>query len=129
LGLGPCRPKCDNPVGVTGCHIAAIPRICGDNSSKVARHPLFHPVRFIDDDEIPVHLTETGQNLLPLRKVQRRNDSRSVHPLVHAKLVANVLALENEELGVKFFLEFALPLKREICGTYDENSFGEAAQL
>ena len=60
-----------------------------------------HAVRLIDDHEVPVHLPKPGQDVGALRQVERRDDSLALQPLVHAELVADVLPLHHQELGIE----------------------------
>ena len=52
-----------------------------------------------------------------------------LQPLVHAELVADVLALHDEELLVELLLQFALPLEGEVRRADDQDALGEAAEL
>ena len=81
------------------------------------------------DHQIPVNLPESGQDLGTLGEVERGDDPLLLHPLVDAELIADVAALEHEKLFVELLLELALPLKRQVGGTDDENPFNEARSL
>ena len=83
----------------------------------------------VDNHQVPMDLTQTGQDLQPLGQVQRRDQLFLLQPLVHAELIANVGALENDELLVELLLEFPLPLEGEIRGGDDQDSLGQAPQL
>src|SRR5207237_518671 len=50
-------------------------------------------------------------------------------PLVDAELVANVVSLDDQKFLVEFFAQLALPLKRQVRGTDDENALGEPTEL
>lgn len=52
-----------------------------------------------------------------------------LQPLVHAELIPDVAALEDQKLRVELLLELALPLEGEIGGADDEDALGQAAQL
>jgi hypothetical protein len=86
-------------------------------------------VGLIDNDEVPVDLPQSRKEFRPLRQVQRRDDPIALHPLVHAKLLPDVLALHHKELRVEFLLQFALPLKGEICGADDQDALGQTSKL
>ncbi len=88
-----------------------------------------HAVRLVDDDEVPVNLPQPRQNVLPFGEVEGRDDALLLLPLVEPKLLADVRALHDLELGLEFLLQFALPLEGEVRGTDDQNPLGEAAQL
>ena len=88
-----------------------------------------HPVRLIHDDQIPMDLTQPGEDLLALGQVEGGDDSVLLDPLVHAELVADVLTFEHEELRVELLLELALPLEGEVGRADDQDALGEAAQL
>ena len=64
-----------------------------------------------------------------LRQVERRDDLVALQPLVHAELVADVLALHDQELRVELLLQFALPLEGEVGRADDQDALGEAAEL
>src|SRR5713226_1358994 len=88
-----------------------------------------HPVSLIDNDEVPLDLPQTRQNCFPLREIERRNDLAVFEPLVDSELLANITALQNDELLVKLLLKFALPLEREVCRTQNENPLNQSAKL
>ena len=52
-----------------------------------------------------------------------------LQPLVDAELVADVLALQDQELLVELLLQLALPLEGEVGRADDQDALGEAAQL
>ncbi|TKS61877.1 MAG: hypothetical protein EWM72_00002 [Nitrospira sp.] len=56
-------------------------------------------------------LAKTGKDVGPLRKVQRREDMLVLKPLIDTELVTEGIALDDMELLVELFLEFALPLE------------------
>ena len=74
-------------------------------------------------------LAQPGQDVLALRQVERGDDPVLFEPLIHAELVADVLALEDKELGVELFLQLALPLEGEVRRADDQDALGEAAQF
>ena len=88
-----------------------------------------HAVSFVHDHEIPLHLAQTGQDLVALGQVQRSDDLLLLHPLVDAELIAQITALEDEELFVELLLELALPLEGEIGRCDDEDPLRKATQL
>ena len=88
-----------------------------------------HAVRLVDDHEVPMNLPQPGKDFGPLRQVERRDDPIAFQPLVHAELVADVLALHDQELRVELLLQFALPLEGEVGRADDQDALGEAAQL
>ena len=57
------------------------------------------------------------------------DDLLLLQPLVDAELVADVAALEHEELLVELLLELALPLEGQVRGADHEDPLGETAQL
>ena len=95
----------------------------------VALIPSRHAVRLVDDHQIPVDLLQPWQDLGALGKVQRGDDLLLLHPLVDAELIADVAALQDEELFVELLLQLALPLEGEVRGADHENPFDESAQL
>lgn len=95
----------------------------------VALIPRRHPVRLVHDDEIPMRLPQTRQDLVALRKVERRDDPLPLHPPVDPELVADVSAFQNQKLLVELLLQFPLPLEREVRGTDHENPLGQAPKL
>ena len=70
-----------------------------------------------------------GRISVSLGKVERRDDLLLFQPLIDAELIADVAALENEELLIEFFLQFPLPLEGEVGRADDENPLGKPAQL
>ena len=52
-----------------------------------------------------------------------------LQPLVDAELVADVAALQDEELLVELLLQFPLPLEGQVGRADDQDPFGQAAQL
>jgi hypothetical protein len=86
-----------------------------------------HAVRLVHNDQVPVDLTQPGQDVLALRQIKRGDDPVLFEPLIHAELVADVLPFEYEELGIELFLQLALPLKSEVGGAYDQDTLGKAA--
>ena len=88
-----------------------------------------HPVCLVDDDQIPVHLAQTWQNVGALGQVERRDHPIPLEPLVDAELLPKVLSLHDQERGVVLFLELTLPLEGEVRGADDEDPLGQAAQL
>src|SRR6266545_2226257 len=83
------------------------------------------PVGFVHNHQIPVYLAKTRQNIFTLSQVERSKNLLLFQPLVHAKLIADIAALHNEEFFVELFFKLPLPLKREIRGTDDQDSLGE----
>ena len=88
-----------------------------------------HAVRLIDDDQIPMHLLQPGQDLGALGEVERGDDLLLLQPLVDPELVADIAALHHQKRLVEFFPEFPLPLERQVRGADDEHPFNEAAEL
>ena len=88
-----------------------------------------HAVRLVNDDQVPMHLPQPGQDVGALGEVERSDDLSVRHPLVDAELVAKVATLEDKEGFVELFLELALPLEGQVGRTDHENPFDEAAQL
>jgi hypothetical protein len=86
-------------------------------------------VRLVHDDEVPVNLSQPGKDLGPLRQVKRRDHPIALQPLVHAELVADVLALHHQELGVELLFQFSLPLEGEVGRADDQDAFGETPKL
>ena len=95
----------------------------------VALVPRRHAVRLVDDHEVPVNLFESGQDLVALRQIERRDDLVPLHPLVDAELVADVAALEDDELLVELLAQFALPLERQVRRVNDQDALDESAEL
>ena len=83
-----------------------------------------HAVRLVDDHEIPVHLAQPRQDVLTLGQVERRDDLLLLHPLIDAELVAQIAALQYQELLVELLYELALPLESEVGRRNDEDAFG-----
>ena len=54
-----------------------------------------HAMCFVDDDEVPMNLPEAGQDIGALREIERCNDTAALEPLIHAELLADVLALHH----------------------------------
>ena len=88
-----------------------------------------HPVRLVHDDQVPVHLPQSRQDLVPLGQIQRGDHLRLLHPLVHAELRAELASLQHDERLVELLLQLALPLEREVRRRDDQDPLGEAAQL
>ena len=88
-----------------------------------------HPVRLVYDDEVPVRLAQSRQDVLALGQIERGHHLRLLHPLVHAELGAQVAALHHQERLVELLLQFPLPLEREIRRGDDQDAFGKAPQL
>src|SRR5690242_17361498 len=86
-------------------------------------------MRLINDHEVPMDLLQARQDRIPLRQVQRGDDLPMLQPLVDTELLANGVALQNDELLVEFFAQLALPLKRQIGGAYDQGAQTQAAQF
>ena len=83
----------------------------------------------VDDDQVPVDLPQAGQDVVALGQVERRDDLAVLQPLVDAELVADVAALEDQELLVELLLQLALPLEGEVGRADDQDPLGQAAQL
>ena len=88
-----------------------------------------HAVRLVHDNQVPVDLAQAGQDLRPLGKVQRRDELLLFEPLVDAELIADVVALDDEEFLVEFLLEFALPLEGKVRWGDDQNALAHAPEL
>lgn len=76
-----------------------------------------------------MHLSQSREDIGALGQVERGDDLVLFHPLVDAKLVADIAALQNHKLLIEFLLEFALPLEREVGRTDHQNPLDEASQL
>ena len=74
-------------------------------------------------------LPQPRKDVFALGQVQGGDDLVLLQPLVDAKLIADVAALEHEELFVELLLELALPLKRQIGGTHDQDALDQASKL
>ena len=83
----------------------------------------------IDNGQIPIRLAQPRKDVATLGQVKRGDDLFLLHPLVHAKLVADVTTLDDEELFVELFVQFALPLKGEIGRTDNKNPLGKPAEV
>ena len=83
-----------------------------------------HAVRLVHDDQVPVDLPQAGQDFRPLGQVERRDELLLFEPLVDAELVADVVALDDDELLVELLLQFALPLEGEVGGADDQDALG-----
>ncbi len=68
----------------------------------------------VHNHEVPVDLAQPGQDVLPLREVERRDDPLLLEPLVDAELITQVATLQNQKLLVEFLLQLPLPLEGEI---------------
>ena len=69
-----------------------------------------HPVGFINDYEVPMHLAQAGQNVGLLCEVERRDNALALQPLVDAELVADVLTFMTRNLVSNFSLSSRLAL-------------------
>ena len=76
-----------------------------------------------------MHLRQSRQDLGALGEVEGGNHLLLLQPLVDAELIAEVAALEHQELLVELLVQLPLPLERQVGGTDDEHLFDEAAQL
>src|SRR5437763_16460580 len=76
-----------------------------------------------------MNLAQAGQDFGPFREVQRRDELLLFEPLVDAELVADVVALDDEELLVELLLEFALPLEGEVRRGDDQDALAHAPEL
>ena len=76
-----------------------------------------------------MNLAKSRQDIFALCEIERSMNLLLLHPLIHAELIADVAALNDQEFFVEFFLKFALPLKREVRRTDDQDSLREASQL
>ena len=88
-----------------------------------------HAVRLVHDDEVPMDLPQPGKDFGPLRQIERRDHPIAFQPLVHAELVADVLALHHQELRVELLFQFALPLEGEVGRADDQDALGETPKL
>src|SRR5438552_18783988 len=86
-------------------------------------------MRLVHDDQIPMDLAQSREDLLSLGQVEGGNDTALLNPLIYAELVADVLTLEHEELRVELLLELALPLEGQVGRADDQDALGESAQL
>jgi hypothetical protein len=86
-------------------------------------------VRLVDDNEIPVDLAQAGQDVLALGEVERGDDLPLLKPLIDTELLADIAALQDQELFVEPLSQFPLPLEGEVGGADDEDALGEAAEL
>src|SRR2546428_12745855 len=73
-----------------------------------------HTVRFVNDDQIPLHLSKARKDFEPFGQVEGCQNLLLFQPLVHAELIANVVPFYYEEFLIELFLELALPLKGEV---------------
>ena len=88
-----------------------------------------HAVRLVHDDQVPVDLAQAGQDLRPLGQVEGGNQLLLFEPLVDAELVADVVALDDEELLVELLLEFPLPLEGEVGRGHDQDALAHPPEL
>ena len=58
---------------------------------------------FVHDHEIPVDLAQPREDVGALREVERSNDPAALEPLIHAELIADIAAFNNQEFLVEFF--------------------------
>ena len=70
-----------------------------------------------------------GRMSCALGEVERGDDAVALQPLVHAELLADVLALHDQELRVELLLQLALPLEGEVRRADDQDALGEAPKL
>jgi len=85
-----------------------------------------HAVRLVHDHQVPPHLPEARQDVLALGQVERGDQPVSLQPLVHPELLADITALENQELRVELL---ALPLEGQVGRADDQDALRWAAQL
>ena len=88
-----------------------------------------HPVGLVHNDQIPVDLPESGQNVLSFGQVKRGDGFLLFKPLIDPKLVPDVAALEDQKLLVELLSQFPLPLEGEIGRANDQDSFCKSPQL
>ena len=70
-----------------------------------------HAVGLVHDDQVPMNLPQSRQDLRPFGKVQGCDDLVLFYPLVDAELVANVTTFKDQELLVELLFQLALPLE------------------
>ena len=88
-----------------------------------------HAVRLVHNHQIPVHLFQAGKDFAALREVKRRQDLLLFEPLVDTELITDVISLDDQEFLVELFLQFSLPLERQVRRADDKDALGEAAEL
>ena len=88
-----------------------------------------HAMRLVNDHQVPMHLPQSGQRLGTLGEIEGGDDLLLLQPLVDAELIADIAALEHHEFLVELFLEFALPLERQIRRTDDQDPFNETPEF
>src|SRR6266545_8146746 len=76
-----------------------------------------------------MHLAQSWENLPALGQVQGCDHTLLFEPLVDAELVANIPALEYEELLVELLVQLPLPLKGEVRRNDNENALGQTAEF
>jgi len=86
-------------------------------------------VRLVHDHEIPVDLAQPRKYVSAFRQVERRDHPVALQPLIHAELLAKILPLHDEELGVELLLQLALPLKGEVRRADDQDALGKTVQF
>ena len=67
--------------------------------------------------------------VVPLGEVERGDNLPVFEPLIDAVLLADVAALEHDELLVELLLKLALPLEGEVGRADDQDAIGQAAKL
>lgn len=88
-----------------------------------------HAMGLVHNHEVPLDLAQPGQDVLPLREVERRDNPFLLEPLVDTELITQVAPLQDQKLLVEFLLQLPLPLECEIGGSDDQDSLGQAAHL
>ena len=63
-----------------------------------------HAVRFIHDDQVPVHLAQAGEDVIALGEIERRDDVLVLQPLIDPELVADVAPLSTRNVSSNFSL-------------------------
>src|SRR3989442_5403861 len=88
-----------------------------------------HAMGFIYDDEVPMDLFQSRQDVRSFGEVQGSEDLLVFNPLVDAELVADGVAPDDMELLVELLHQFALPLEGQIRRTDDEDALCQATKL
>ena len=92
--------------------------------------PRRHAMGLVHDYQVPViRLPDTGQDLLPLRQVHRRDDLGLVVPEVDAVLDAEIAAAQDVEGLLETIGQFTLPLEGEVGRADDEHALDQATKL
>jgi hypothetical protein len=76
-----------------------------------------------------VHLPQSGKDVGAFGEIERSDHAAAFQPLIDAELIADVLALHDQEFRIELLFQLSLPLEGEIGRADDQYAFGKATKF